>query len=103
MDVPHKYRVVWVIALVLKILACLALAAGLVVAILAAFGGGGSAAPIVNVLRSLGLVIGPLVGIVWFIQLFALGSILSLLVDIEENTRALSEMPSASAAPLDLA
>jgi hypothetical protein len=42
-------------------------------------------------LASLAAIILPVTGIVWFVQLFAIGSILSLLVDIEENTRLLAE------------
>ncbi len=32
----------------------------------------------------------PLLCVVWLVQLFVFGSILSLLIDIEENTRALA-------------
>jgi hypothetical protein len=35
----------------------------------------------------------PIFGIVWFVQLFAFGSILSLLIDIEANTSALAKPP----------
>lgn len=101
MSAPHKYGVVRAIAFVLKLLAWIALLAGLLSAVVIAVTGGAGANGLVDTIRSLGMVIGPLVGIVWFVQLFALGSVLSLLVDIEENTRALAEQPSA--APVDLA
>lgn len=95
MSSPQKYGIVRAIAFVLKLLAWVALAAGLLVALISL----GSPA----ILRSLGLVIGPLVGIVWFVQLYAFGSILSLLMDIEENTHALATQPTGGAAPVDLA
>lgn len=101
MNAPHKYGVVRAIAFVLKLLAWVALVAGLGSAVVIAVSGGAGANTIVDTFRSLGMVIGPLVGIVWFVQLFALGSVLSLLVDIEENTRTLVEQPSV--APVDLA
>jgi hypothetical protein len=102
MNVTHKYGVVRAIAFVLKLLAWLALLVGLAAAVLVAISTGGqSAGTIVDAIRSLGMVIGPLVGIIWFVQLFALGSVLSLLVDIEENTRSLAEQPTV--APVDLA
>jgi hypothetical protein len=39
------------------------------------------------------LVAALLTGLFWFVPLFAFGSILSLLLDIEENTRALAAYP----------
>lgn len=101
MSLPPKYGIVRAIAFVLKLLAWIALVAGLVVAIVSASAGGGGG--ILQVLRSMGLVIGPLVGIVWFVQLYAFGSILSLLIDIEENTRVLAAQPTAGTASVDLA
>jgi len=101
MSVPHKYRVVRAIGFVLKLLAWIALVAGLGSALAIALSGGAASGGLVDTIRSLGMVVGPLVGIVWFIQLFALGSVLSLLVDIEENTRSLAEQPTV--APVDLA
>lgn len=101
MSSPQRYGIIRAIAFVLKLLAWVALAIGLLVAIFSAFSGGGPS--FMQVARSLGLVVGPLVGIVWFVQLYAFGSILSLLVEIEENTRALAAQPMAGAAPVDLA
>lgn len=101
MNVPHKYGVVRAIAYVLKVLAWLALLGGLVTAIAAAVATGG-AAGLLQVIRSIGLIVGPVVGIVWFVQLYAFGSILSLLIDIEENTRVLSAQSTAYPAPVDV-
>jgi hypothetical protein len=95
MSSPQKYGIVRAIAFVLKLLAWVALAAGILVA-LTSFG-------LPAIVRPVGLVIGPLVGIVWFVQLYAFGSILSLLMDIEENTHALATQPTAGAASVDLA
>jgi hypothetical protein len=106
MNVPHKYGVVRAIAFVLKILAWLVLLAGIVTAIVAATAISnvpGPAAGLLQIVRSAGLIAGPLVGIVWFVQLFAFGSILSLLIDIEENTRLLAAQPAAYPAPVDVA
>jgi len=83
-----KYGLVRAIAFILKLLAWLALIAGVITAI--AVSSGGSATGFLQTVRSLGLVAGLVVGIIWFVQLFAFGSILSLLVDIEENTRQLA-------------
>jgi hypothetical protein len=101
MSVAHKYRVARAIALVLKVLAWIALVIGLASAVGILVSGGAGSNSLVDTMRSVGLVIGPLVGVVWFVQFFALGSVLSLLVDIEENTRSLAELPTV--APVDLA
>lgn len=92
MNASQKYGLVRAIAFILKLLAWLALLAGVVAAIVS--GNAGNAPGALKVLSSLGLIIGPVVGIVWFVQLFAFGSILSLLVDIEENTRQLTAEPA---------
>lgn len=92
MNGSQKYGLVRAIAFILKLLAWLALVAGVLAAVAAGVSGSGPG--IVQAVRSLGMVVGPVIGIVWFVQLFAFGSILSLLVDIEENTRQLAE-PSA--------
>jgi hypothetical protein len=91
MNVPQKYPVVRIISLILKILAWVALAAGLIAAIVALTSGGSIA-----ILRTVGVIVGPLMGIIWFVQLYAFGSILSLLVDVEENTRALANQPPSA-------
>jgi hypothetical protein len=98
MNVPPKYGVVRTIAFILKLLAWVALAAGLLTAIVALVGASNNAdaaGGLFRIIRSIGLILGPLVGIVWFVQLYAFGSILSLLVDVEENTRQLAlQQPS---------
>ena len=50
---------------------------------------------LVAIARMGGLVLGLLSGIIWFVQLYAFGSILSLLVEIEQNTRALAAFEPA--------
>jgi hypothetical protein len=95
MNGPHKYGVVRALAFILKLLAWLALLAGVLVAIAAGVSTTGGAPPLIQIIRSAGLIVGPVVGVIWFVQLFAFGSILSLLVDIEENTRVLAAEPSA--------
>jgi len=86
MNASQKYGLVRAIAFILKLLAWLALIAGVLGAIVSGTAFSGA----LQALRPLGVIVGPVLGIVWFVQLFAFGSILSLLVDIEENTRQLS-------------
>lgn len=91
MSVPHKYGLVRVIAWVLKIAAVIVLIVG-VVALIASFGSG----PRLQLPQALmvGGGVGALVlALVTFVQLYAFGSILSLLVKIEENTRAMLQPP----------
>jgi hypothetical protein len=88
MNASQKYGLVRAIAFILKLLAWLALLGGVLAAVFS--GTAGSAPGALQVLSQLGVIVGPVLGIVWFVQLFAFGSILSLLVDIEENTRQLS-------------
>lgn len=93
MNVPRKYSLLRLIAFILKLLAWVVLVAAAVGFILLLIGLGGSYDTDNQILRALGaagLVVTPLLGVVWFIQLFAFGSILSLLIDVEENTRALA-------------
>ncbi len=93
MNVPHKYQVLRVIATILKALAWLALLVAVIALLiglpsfLSASARGAPWYEIAPWAVMLGL---PIFGIVWFIQLFAIGSILSLLINIEENTRALA-------------
>jgi hypothetical protein len=91
MNVPHKYGLVRVIASVLKIVAVLILVVG-ILALVASIGYG----PRLQLPQWLtlgGAVAAPLVALVTFVQLYAFGSILSLLVKIEENTRAMLQPP----------
>jgi hypothetical protein len=75
----------------LKLLAWLALLVGIIGAIV-------SLASLPQLLKVVGLVTALLVGIGWFVQLYAFGSILALLMDIEENTRLLAARSAASSA-----
>jgi hypothetical protein len=92
MNASQKYGVVRAIAFILKLLAWAALVVGVIAAVVSLTASNAPGA--LKVLSSLGLIIGPVVGIIWFVQLFAFGSILTLLVDIEENTRQLAAEPS---------
>ena len=89
MNVPRKYPLLRVIALVLKVLAWIVLAAGLIgmIGLLVAGSGLPSDQQSLRPLATAGALTIPLVAILWFVELFAFGSILSLLIDIEENTR----------------
>lgn len=91
MNAPRKYGLVRAIALLLKIVAVVILLIGIAALVASLFYG--------NQLRlpqwmTLGGAVGaPLVALVTFVQLYAFGSILSLLVRIEENTRAMLQQP----------
>jgi len=96
MNVPRKYPVLRVIALILKILAWVVLAAGFI-GMIALLSSGSRLPSDLQVLRPVataGAFIVPLIGILKFVLLFGFGSILSLLVDIEEKTRAMASPPS---------
>jgi hypothetical protein len=96
MNVPRKYPVLRVIALILKILAWVVLAAGFI-GMIALLSSGSRLPSDLQVLRPLttaGAFIVPMIGILKFVLLFGFGSILSLLVDIEEKTRAMASPPS---------
>ena len=89
MNEPKKYRILSVIALILKILAWVALAGGIIGMIVVSSSAGklpDTARPLVSA-GTWGVL---LLGIVWFVQLFAFGSVLSLLMDIEESTREIA-------------
>jgi len=99
MNVPRKYGLLRVIAFLLRLLAWLALVAGIIGAIAGFILLRGYLPHDVNLpnwLPVIGLVAPLVAGIVWFVQLYAFGSVLALLIDIEENTRALA---ARSAAP----
>lgn len=93
MSVRRRYGLVRAIAFVLKLLGWIALVLGIVSAILVLTNLNANAPAFVRVLGSVGLVAGPLIGIIWWVQLYAFGSVLSILVDIEENTRLLGAEP----------
>jgi low affinity Fe/Cu permease len=91
MNVAHKYGFVRAIAWILKILAVIILIVG-ILALIVSFGAG----PRFQLPQQLmvGSGAGALVlALVTFVQLYAFGSILSLLVKIEENTRAMLGAP----------
>jgi protein-S-isoprenylcysteine O-methyltransferase Ste14 len=92
MNEPRKYVVVRVIAALLKIVAVIILILG-IVALVASLGMG-NRIQLPQWLTLGGAVAAPLVALVTFVQLYAFGSILSLLVKIEENTRAMLQPPS---------
>jgi len=93
MNLPRRYQVLRIIAFILKLLAWLMLLGALIaviVALPAFLSASARGAPWYEV-APWGAMLGlPIFGIVWFVQFFALGSILSLLINIEENTRALA-------------
>ncbi len=92
MNVPRKYGFLRVVAFILKLLAWLALLGGIVGAIISRTSLGGllESLNLPAWLPGAGSVGVLLLCVVWFVQLFVFGSILSLLIDIEENTRALA-------------
>ncbi len=93
MKVAHRYGFVRAIALILKVLAWLVLLASIAGAVFGVTLLGRTAAQTLlpTALLGTGTVIASLLaGIFWFVPLYAFGSILSLLLDIEENTRALA-------------
>jgi hypothetical protein len=94
MNVPRKYALVRVIAAVLKIVAVIILILGI-----AALVGGitmGNQLRLPQWLTLGGAVAAPIIALVTFVQLYAFGAILSLLVKIEENTRAMLQAPPES-------
>lgn len=91
-NVPRKYGLVRVIAVLLKIIAVFILVLG--IAALVASIGLGNRVALPQWLTLGGAVAAPIVAIATFVQLYAFGSILSLLVKIEENTRAMLQPPA---------
>jgi hypothetical protein len=95
MNVPHKYGLLRGIAFVLKLLGWIVLIAGLFGSVslfmIAVVNRAGAAALLPAAVGAAGVGVVALLGIIWFVQLYAFGSILSLLVDIEENTRAMAQ------------
>lgn len=84
-----SHRLVRPIAFFLKLLAWLALLVGIIAAIVIL------AARIPGTLKLIGLVTAWLVCIGWFVQLYLSGSVLSLLMDIENNIHLLAAPPSS--------
>jgi hypothetical protein len=92
MNVTRRYGLLRVIATILKVLAWVILIAG-IVGVVAGLGAAGGMTAEMGVLKGL-LTAGswalPVLAIVWFVQLYAFGSIIALLIDIEENTRLMA-------------
>ncbi len=96
MNMPRRYGLVRAIAFILKLLAWVVLVACVAGGIF-----GGFSAPSLGLPAWLGtgtVIAALLTGLFWFVPLYGFGSILSLLLDIEENTRALSEYPTTEVA-----
>jgi hypothetical protein len=87
MNVPRKYGLVRAIAFILKLIAVIVLVAG----IISLMGGlvMGNQLPLPRWLAQGGGLAALVAALLIFIQLYAFGSILSLLVKIEENTRGM--------------
>jgi amino acid transporter len=87
MNVPRKYGLVRAIAFILKLIAVIVLIAGIISLV-----GGlvmGNQLPLPRWMTQGGGLAALLAAALIFAQLFAFGSILSLLVKIEENTRGM--------------
>jgi hypothetical protein len=100
MNVPRKYSLLRFIAFLLKLFAWLILLAGIAGTILGfvfvASRSGGNLPDWLQFAPLVGTILLPIVSIVWFVQFFAFGSILSLLIDIEQNTRLLAARTGAA-------
>lgn len=92
MKVARRYGLVRAIAFVLKLLAWLILVAAIAGAIFGVSLLGKPAQALLSpaLLGTGTVVVALLTGIFWFVPLYAFGSVLSLLLDIEENTRAMA-------------
>ncbi len=93
MKVARRYGVMRVIAFILKLLAWLILLLCVAAAIFGATLVGRSVPGVTGLTATIGVstIVGAaLTGVFGFLPLFAMGSVLSLLLDIEENTRALA-------------
>ncbi len=95
MNVPRKYGLVRAIAFILKLLAWVVLVvcvAGGVFGGLRLFNAPALGLPGLPAWLGTGtILVAVLTGLFWFVPLYGFGSILSLLLDIEENTRAISD------------
>jgi hypothetical protein len=92
MNVTRKYGLLRVIATILKVVAWVILIAG-IVGLVAGLGAAGGMSAEMGILKSIftaGSWVLPVLAIVWFVQLFAFGSIIALLIEIEENTRLMA-------------
>ncbi|MCX6031521.1 MAG: hypothetical protein NT169_19755 [Chloroflexi bacterium] len=92
MSVSQKYGILRVIATILKFLAWVVLAAG-IIGMIIVLANAGKMPDALRPLATAGTFAVPILAIVWFVQLFGFGSILSLLIEIEENTREIAARP----------
>jgi len=102
-EAPRRYGLIRVIAFILKLLAWLALLVGVgsaIALLVMPANATGGASSLLGAIRSFGFASSLLLGALWFVQFYAFGAILSLLLDIEENTRALAAVPSSSSTGL---
>ena len=90
MNALQGYGLLRVIARVFKFLAWVILVLGIVGLIVALVSLGGAGDPLLRVIWTVGAILLPVMAISWFVQFYAIGSVLSLLLDIEENTRVLA-------------
>ncbi|OQA45521.1 MAG: hypothetical protein BWY52_01276 [Chloroflexi bacterium ADurb.Bin325] len=92
MNATRKYPLLRVIATVLKVVAWVILIAG-IIGLVAGLGAAGGMTAEMGVLKGIftaGSWALPVLAIIWFVQLYAFGSIIALLIDIEENTRRMA-------------
>lgn len=89
MSGSQRYGILRVVATILKILAWVVLAAG-IIGLIIVLSSAGKMPEALRPLVSSGAFAVPIIAIVWFLQLFGFGSILSLLIEIEENTRGIA-------------
>ncbi len=83
MEAPAKYGLLRAIAIILKVLAWIVLIATVIGGFLAIFNLGSGLGTFTGISSIL-------VGVLGFLQLYAVGSILSVLIDIEQSTRSLA-------------
>ncbi len=92
MSGSQKYGILRVIATILKFLAWVVLAAG-IIGMFIVLANAGKMGDALRPLATAGTFAVPIIAIVWFVQLFGFGSVLSLLIEIEENTRGIAARP----------
>jgi len=90
MNTRRKYGLLRAIAWLLKALAWVILVVGIVGMIVALVSLGRAGDPLLRGVWVAGAILLPLLGISWFVQLYAVGGVLSLLIEIEQNTRLLA-------------
>jgi hypothetical protein len=94
MKVRRRYHLLRFIAGAIRLLGWLSLFAAIAVTVLL-WTGIANSAQLPPTARWIGTGMMLVSGLIWWVQLIAIGSVLSLLIDIEEDTRALSALPPA--------